>query len=351
MNNPFGDFMGKSTEITDLVMHPNQYEDILTNNLNTINNNLINNGTHDVEENFMQVESTQNFQPQPEENSFTLNDDNNNSNNNFNNSDLGPETNVDPDDDFSQNEELGEAAGGEKEKIQTEPKETDDLNEIVPDICSGFDDDFTGACEDNPTEDEPTNNAEKPEESSETIKQSDTIDAAVESQSTNLITGFQNAFDDMVDKMGNDFSQSEIEEDFPCEQSVEEKMQVTFEALSNNDQNEDDIGEEQFEQHQEMFEQHQEHFGQHQEQFGQQQEQCEQIQVQFMHSQLENINENVHLESAEAEHDELMESSIQEESICANEVNEEIQQQEQSLMTGKPKFFDSIFIWCINDQV
>jgi hypothetical protein len=308
MNNPFGDFMGKSTEITDLVMHPNQYvENILEQNLNTINNNLINNGTHDVDENFIANENTQNFQPQQEINPFTLNDDNNNSNNNFNNSDMGPETNVDPDDEFSQNEEVGEAAGGEKEKIQTEPKETDDLNEIVPDNCSGFDE-FTGGCDDDPVDGEPANNEEKQEESSFDNKQSDTIDFGGET----LITGFMNQLDQIGERMDNENTSCEVDED-PYEQSTEQKIQDAFDPFSNNYQ--DDIGEEQFEQQQ----------------------------VQFMHSPLENINENVHLESAEADHDEMMDSDIQEESICANEVTEEIQLQEPSLMTGKPEFLIPFF--------
>ena len=234
MNNPFGEdiFMGKSTEITDLVMHPNQFENIMTtNNLNTINNNLINNGTHD-DDNFMQVENTQSFQPQTEGNNpFTLNDDNNNSNNNFNNSDLGPETNVDPDDDFSQNEELGEAAGGEKEKIQTEPKETDDL---IEQVFTGYVDyagaceDFTGGCDDEPNEDEETENVNesKPVEEKQ-VQQMENYELNKEASE---IDGYGNQMQQIATEMGFDFTSCETEED-ACDKLNEMEMQSTLEAI------------------------------------------------------------------------------------------------------------------------
>ncbi|KAL7041952.1 hypothetical protein ACKWTF_000968 [Chironomus riparius] len=297
MNNPFGEdiFMGKSTEITDLVMHPNQFENTMTNDLNTINNNLINNGTHD-EDNFMQVENTQSFQPQTEcNNPFTLNDDNNNSNNNFNNSDLGPETNVDPDDDLSQNEEIGEAAGGEKEKIQTEPKETDDIFDQVPISCTGIDDftgtceDFTGACENDPHQDEPTDKIDTSEqaekesmESHQHIEQQDSTDAGLDERK--LI------------KSNNE--------------QIEQIMVAMNECTSCENDDEDLTCEEQF-------------------------EKLQQLQQQYIQLPLENITENDQLESEEVDRDESMQSPFEDESICANEVNEEvaIQQQEQPLMT------------------
>lgn len=134
MNNPFGDFMGKSTEITDLVMnqqHENEFvnlTDRLTSNLNSINNNLMNNGSHDADENIIAIDNSQNYQPQQD--ILILNDDNNNSNNNFNSSDFGPETDVDAMDEPSQ--ATGEeASGGEKEKSQKEFKETDDVVDRV----------------------------------------------------------------------------------------------------------------------------------------------------------------------------------------------------------------------------
>lgn len=314
MNNPFGEdiFMGKSTEITDLVMHPNQFENILTNNLNTINNNLINNGTH-AEENFMQVDNTQSFQqPLTDGNPFTLNDDNNNSNNNFNNSDLGPETNVDPDDDISQNEELGEAAGGEKEKIQTEPKETDDLSEPV---STKFDD-FTGGFDDEPIKNVPeetVDNSESTDKNTEEIQiqKPDVPDSAADT----------NYLQNEINQIGNEFvkectgfeNNQNDAEGFVCEKFNEMNMQSTFDTVSYNYKNDEDLTCE---------------------------EQFEKLQQQFMQSPLENISENVHLESEEADHDESMKSPFEDESICANEVNEEvaIQQEEQEpLMTGKLK--------------
>lgn len=126
--------MGKSTEITDMVLQQqpeNEFcnlTDTLTNNLNSINNNKINNGSHDVDEVLMGVE-----QPQHDPNILILNDDNNNSNDNFDNPDMGPETDVDAIEEYDGNFQYGgtEAAGGEKEKTQMEFKETDDVTDRV----------------------------------------------------------------------------------------------------------------------------------------------------------------------------------------------------------------------------
>lgn len=135
MSNPFGDFMGKSTEITDLVMnqqHENEFvnlTDRFTSNLNSINNNMMNNGSHDADEtNMMSVENLQNYQPQQD--MLILNDDNNNSNNNFNSSDFGPETDVDAMEENDTQATVDEACGGEKEKSQMEFKEVDDVDRV-----------------------------------------------------------------------------------------------------------------------------------------------------------------------------------------------------------------------------
>lgn len=87
----------------------------LTDTLNNINNNKFNNG-HD--EDFMMEQAS----PQHvEQNAIELNDDNNNSNDN-----LGPETDVDAIDEDFQPSAIG-AVSGEKEKIQMEFKETEDV--------------------------------------------------------------------------------------------------------------------------------------------------------------------------------------------------------------------------------
>lgn len=141
--------MGKSTEITDMVLQQqqqvenvefcpnNNLTDTLTTNLNSINNNkLINNGSHDEEDdNDVSMEADVDFmmdhnQQQPPQQVVPdiLNDDNNNSNSNANN--LGPETDVDAiidEEEFHYNA----AIGGEKEKIQMEFKETADVIDHV----------------------------------------------------------------------------------------------------------------------------------------------------------------------------------------------------------------------------
>ncbi len=108
--------------------------DTLTTNLNSINNNkLINNGSHNEEDNSNDVSMDADVdfmmdqirRPQEAEQLQQVpeidNDDNNNSAN-----DLGPETDVDAIiyDDFNQNVAAG---GGEKEKNQMEFKETADV--------------------------------------------------------------------------------------------------------------------------------------------------------------------------------------------------------------------------------
>lgn len=134
--------MGKSTEITDMVLQQqpeNEFcnlTDTLTNNLNNINNNKINKDrSHDVDEHLMAVDDEIQQQQQRESNALVLNDDNNNSNDNFNNPDLGPETDVDAiedDDDFQfHTGSTAIAAGGDKEKTQMEFKETDDVTDRV----------------------------------------------------------------------------------------------------------------------------------------------------------------------------------------------------------------------------
>jgi hypothetical protein len=124
--------MGKSTEITDMVLQQqpeNEFcnlTDTLTNNLNSINNNnnnKINNGSHD--ENFEAMATDE--AAQDENNILTSNDDNNNSNDNFNSAVLlGPETDVDAIEDEEFHYNVAAAGGGEKEKHQMELKETDD---------------------------------------------------------------------------------------------------------------------------------------------------------------------------------------------------------------------------------
>lgn len=90
--------------------------------LNSINNNKFNNG-HD-ENNFMEEEQMES--PQVEEPTVAVvsNDDNNNSNGNFDGPDMGPETDVDAIDEEFQ---LNAAIGGDKEKMQMEFKETEDV--------------------------------------------------------------------------------------------------------------------------------------------------------------------------------------------------------------------------------
>lgn len=134
-NNPFGDFsnqfisdvaIGKSTEITDLVMQQ-QAENAfckLTDTMNNINNNKFNNGQD--ENNFM-VDDIPLYQEHPVEqeaqNVLVLsNDDNNNSNDNFGGPDMGPETDVDAID-----EEFHANAAAVKENAQMEFKETEDV--------------------------------------------------------------------------------------------------------------------------------------------------------------------------------------------------------------------------------
>lgn len=134
-NNPFGDYsnqfindvaIGKSTEITDLVMQqqPENAFCNLTDTMNNINNNKFNNG-HD-ENNFMVDDVIHEEQPVQQEvqNVLVLNDDNNNSNDNFGGPDMGPETDVDTIDEQFQ---LNAAVGGHKEKTQMEFKETEDV--------------------------------------------------------------------------------------------------------------------------------------------------------------------------------------------------------------------------------
>jgi len=158
-NNPFGDFnnqlisdvaMGKSTEITDLVMQQQQQPefcnltDTMTNNLNSINNNKISNGGHaedfgmmlQDEEPMSEEQQSQNLDapsPVDEQNvasgaaAVDPNDDNNNSNDNF-----GPETDVDAIDEEFQ----FHAVEGDKEKVQMEFKETaDEADRIEQQLC------------------------------------------------------------------------------------------------------------------------------------------------------------------------------------------------------------------------
>lgn len=140
--------MGKSTEITDMVLQQqpvesavefcNNLTDTLTTNLNSINNNkLINNGSHDEEDdNDVNMEADVDFMmdhnqheqqpPQQQVVPDIMNDDNNNSNDNAANN-LGPETDVDAiidDEEFHYNAASG---GGEKERHQMEFKETADV--------------------------------------------------------------------------------------------------------------------------------------------------------------------------------------------------------------------------------
>lgn len=135
LNNPFGDFnnhqlisdvsIRKSTEISDLVMQQ-QPEDFcnITDTLNNINNNKFNN--HHVEE-LLDDSPLHDDSPKPFEQlaAPVSNDTNNNSNNEDSESPDGPETDVDvADEDLQMN-----AFGGEKEKIQMEFKETEDVGD------------------------------------------------------------------------------------------------------------------------------------------------------------------------------------------------------------------------------
>lgn len=142
-NNPFGDFnnhqlisdvaIGKSTEITDLVMQQQpenasfcNLTDTMTNTLNNINNNKFNNGHDGINFN-MDDEEMKPEPPQPvmEQNVIALDDTNNNSNDNLGGTE-GPETDVDAiDEDFQFN--AAGAAGGFKERTQMEFKETEDV--------------------------------------------------------------------------------------------------------------------------------------------------------------------------------------------------------------------------------
>lgn len=130
--------MGKSTEITDMVMQQQpefcNLTDTMTSNLNNINNNKINNGARDnfmMEDNEPRLVPETPLQSEVAANVLVLNDDNNNSNNEFAGPDMGPETDVDAidDDDFqySAGSVVSAAEVGEKEKAQMELKETEDL--------------------------------------------------------------------------------------------------------------------------------------------------------------------------------------------------------------------------------
>lgn len=149
-NNPFGDFtnqfisdvaIGKSTEITDLVMQqqPDNAFCNLTDTMNNINNNKFNNA-HD-ENNFMVDEVLHEEQPseQGAQNVLVLNDDNNNSNDNFGGPDMGPETDVDAIDEEFQANAAAAAVACEKEKTQMEFKETEDVADRVDIINFGED--------------------------------------------------------------------------------------------------------------------------------------------------------------------------------------------------------------------
>lgn len=163
-NNPFGDFnnqlisdvaIGKSTEITDLVMQQQpenasfNLTDTMTNTLNNINNNKFNNG-HDGNNFNMDDEEMKSEQPQPvmEQNVIVLNDTNNNSNDNLGGTE-GPETDVDAiDEDFQFN--AAGAAGGFKERTQMEFKETEDVADRANIMIFGEDHSaamYTGALE------------------------------------------------------------------------------------------------------------------------------------------------------------------------------------------------------------
>lgn len=135
-NNPFGDFnnqfisdvaMGKSTEITDLVMQqqPVNAFNNLTDTMNSLNNNKSNNG-HD-ENNFGDDDKESPMSPEADQSVLVLNDDNNNSNDNLSGPDMGPETDVDAIDEHFGFEAAAGAVGGAKEKLQMEFKETEDV--------------------------------------------------------------------------------------------------------------------------------------------------------------------------------------------------------------------------------
>lgn len=143
--------MGKSTEITDMVLQQqpeNEFcnlTDTLTNNLNSINNNKINNGSHggdnddnnddeeqevnmeqaDDDDDFMAIDHQQNQQQIPQQVPDIENDDNNNRDNANN---FGPETDVDAILDDEEFHLVNVASGGgEKELTQMEFKETADV--------------------------------------------------------------------------------------------------------------------------------------------------------------------------------------------------------------------------------
>lgn len=86
--------------------------DNLTNTLNTINNNKLNDGRDDLL-----------VDDQVDEVGPISNDNNNNSDNNLGNSDMGPETNVDT---FDEDFDFNTASGGLKENSQMEFKEKED---------------------------------------------------------------------------------------------------------------------------------------------------------------------------------------------------------------------------------
>lgn len=134
-NNPFGDFnnqfisdvaIGKSTEITDLVMQqqPENAFSNLTDTMNSINNNKFNNG-HDG--NGFGADEESPMSQEADQSVLVLNDDNNNSNDNLGGPDMGPETDVDAIDEHFGFEAAAGAVGGEKEKLQMEFKETEDV--------------------------------------------------------------------------------------------------------------------------------------------------------------------------------------------------------------------------------
>lgn len=153
-NNSFGDYnnqliatMGKSTEITDMVLQQqpeNEFcnlTDTLTNNLNSINNNKINNGSHDdadeqevnmeqADDDFMAIDHHQNqeLQQQIAQQVPDIENDDNNNRDNANN--FGPETDVDAileDEEFHNFVNVASGGGGEKELTQMEFKETADV--------------------------------------------------------------------------------------------------------------------------------------------------------------------------------------------------------------------------------
>lgn len=290
MNNSFNDFVGKSTEITNLVQQEYDLSERFTNNLNTINNNLLNNGTQVVED-------TQNYQPQQD--ILTLNDNNNNSNDNFDSSDFGPETDVDNTEDFVPQAIGDEAAGGEKERTQMEDKETDEVldrveeeNEAVAfDEIVGTDPFMSQIMDDD--------NKDKPEVNEQNVEKSE-VDSKIEfvgGENEDFSSKFTE--EDLQEPVKNPFI--DVAESFQQQiiQPVSAVYDQFIQSLPGND-------------------------------------------APFEHQELEHVEES-HLESEHLEIQESMQSHIKEEEdelICANEVNEEvaIQKQEQPVMTGKFRF-------------